>query len=78
MADAPAVWAEIVAKHGLQDIPVGRLASWWHSDADLGRTLECFTDMANSRALGFKEFRVTRQSFFDVFDELRALKIIPA
>lgn len=78
MADAPAVWAEIVAKHGLQDIPVGKLASWWHSDADLGRTLECFTDMANSRALGFKEFRVTRQSFFDVFDELRALKIIPA
>ena len=49
MADAPAIWAEIVAKHGLQDIPVGKLASWWHSDADLGRTLECFTDMTNSR-----------------------------
>ena len=78
MADAPALWSEIVAKHGLQDIPVGKLASWWHSDADLGRTLECFTDMGNSRALGFDQFRVTRQSFFDVFDELRALKIIPA
>ena len=51
------VWAEIVAKHGLQDIPVGKLASWWHSDADLGRTLECFTDMANSRRLGFDKFR---------------------
>ena len=77
MADAPKVWAEIVAQHGLQDIPVGKLASWWHSDADLGRTLECFTDMANSRRLGFTNARVTPQSFFDVFDELRSLRIIP-
>lgn len=77
MADAPKLWAEIVAKHGLQDIAVGKLASWWHSDADLGRTLECFTDMANSRKLGFSAYRHTPQSFFDVFDELRALEIIP-
>ncbi len=78
MADAPKVWTDIVAKHGLQDIPVGKLASWWHSDADLGRTLECFTDMANSRKLGFSAYRHTPQSFFDVFDELRALRIIPS
>lgn len=78
MADAPAVWAEIVAKHGLQDIPVGRLASWWHSDADLGRTLECFTDMTNSRTRGFTAYQQTPRSFFDVFDELRARRIIPA
>lgn len=78
MADAPAVWSEIVSKHGLQDIPVGKLASWWHSDADLGRTLECFTDMTNSRALGFDAYQATPNSFFDVFDELRARKIIPS
>jgi nucleoside-diphosphate-sugar epimerase len=78
MKDAPKLWAEIVAKHGLKDIPIGRLASWWHSDADLGRTLECFTDMANSRKLGFTGYRHTPQSFFDVFDELRALRIIPS
>ena len=76
---AEAIWAEIVAKHGLQDIPVGKLASWWHSDADLGRTLECFTDMANSRSAGLRpSSAVDAASFFDVFDELRALKIIPA
>ena len=78
MADAPAVWAEIVARHGLQDIPVGKLASWWHSDADLSRTLECFTDMTNSRALGFDAYQPTPASFFDVFDTLRARRIIPA
>jgi nucleoside-diphosphate-sugar epimerase len=78
MTDAPAIWAGIVKKYGLQDIPITKLASWWHSDADLGRTLECFTDMTNSRRLGFTAYRSTPQSFFDVFDELKALKIIPA
>ncbi|MBU2358589.1 MAG: SDR family oxidoreductase [Alphaproteobacteria bacterium] len=78
MADAPAIWAEIVAKHDLQDIPVGKLASWWHSDADLSRTLECFTDMTNSRVLGFDAYQPTPASFFDVFVTLRAQRIIPA
>lgn len=78
MADAPAIWAEIVAKHGLQDLSINKLASWWHSDADLGRTLECFTDMTNSRTLGFTAYQQTSHSFFDVFDELRARRIIPS
>lgn len=78
MADAPAIWAEIVARHGLQDIPVGKLASWWHTDADLGRTLECFTDMTNSRTRGFAAYQQSSHSFFDVFDELRARRIIPS
>lgn len=78
MSNAPAIWSEIVAKHSLQDIPVNRLASWWHSDADLGRTLECFTDMTNSRTLGFSAYQQTTRSFFDVFDELRARRIIPS
>jgi nucleoside-diphosphate-sugar epimerase len=78
MSDAAEVWADIVAKHDLQDIPVGKLASWWHSDADLSRTLECFTDMTNSRVLGFDAYQPTPASFFDVFDTLRAQRIIPS
>ena len=78
MADAPAIWSGLVAKHGLQDIAVTTLASWWHSDADLGRTLECFTDMTNSRVLGFAAYQPTPSSFFDVFDALRAQRIIPS
>ena len=78
MKYAPAIWKEIVAKHGLQDISVDRLASWWHSDADLGRNIECFTDMTNSRKLGFTAYQKTPQSFFDVFEELRARRIIPS
>lgn len=78
MVDSPAIWAEIIAKHELQDIPVGRLASWWHSDADLGRDIECFTDMANSRELGYIAYQRTPDSFTRVFNELRARKIIPS
>jgi nucleoside-diphosphate-sugar epimerase len=78
MSGSSAIWAEIVARHGLQEIPVSRLASWWHSDADLGRTLECFTDMTNSRRLGFSAYQQTTRSFFDVFDELRVRRIIPS
>ena len=78
MAGAAAIWPEIVAKHGLQDIAVNKLASWWHSDADLGRTLECFTDMTNSRTRGFTAYQQSSHSFFDVFDELRARRLVPA
>ena len=53
MADAADVWPEIVRRHGLRDFDVDRLASWWHTDADLGRTIETFTDMGRSRRLGF-------------------------
>ena len=78
MADAPQIWTQIVAKHGLDDLPVAKLATWWHTDADLGRDIECFTNMTNSRRLGFAGYRQTPQSFFAVFDEMRALNIIPA
>ena len=30
-----------------------RVASWWHTDGDLGRDMECLTDMTRSRAAGF-------------------------
>jgi nucleoside-diphosphate-sugar epimerase len=76
--DGPSIWKDIVAKHGLEDIAVDRLASWWHSDADLGRTLECVTDVTNSRVLGFDAYQTTPASFTDVFDELRARRIIPS
>ena len=59
MADAGEVWPEIVRRHGLRDLTVDSLASWWHTDADLGRTIETFTDMGRSRRLGFLGVRDT-------------------
>jgi nucleoside-diphosphate-sugar epimerase len=77
MADAAEVWPEIVHRHGLRDISVNTLASWWHTDADLGRTIETFTDMGRSRRLGFTGVQDTESSFTDLFARLRAERIVP-
>src|SRR5204862_7107165 len=39
MVDAPEIWPEVVSRHGLVETDVNTLASWWHTDADLGRTI---------------------------------------
>jgi nucleoside-diphosphate-sugar epimerase len=77
MADAGEVWPEIVRRHGLRELSVERLASWWHTDADLGRTIETFTDMGRSRRLGFLGIRDSESSFTDLFARLRAERIVP-
>jgi nucleoside-diphosphate-sugar epimerase len=77
MADAGEIWPEIVRRHGLRDLDVDSLASWWHSDADLGRTVETFTDMGRSRRLGFLGIRDTESSFTELFARLRAERIVP-
>ena len=64
-------------RHGLRDLDVETLASWWHTDADLGRTIETFTDMGRSRRLGFLGVRDTESSFTDLFARLRAERIVP-
>jgi nucleoside-diphosphate-sugar epimerase len=78
MRDAGPIWARTVERHGLVDYPVDTLASWWHSDLDLGRDAESFTDMTNSRIRGFSEWQQSDQSFLDLFDKLRAQRIIPS
>lgn len=77
MRDSAGIWQDIVKQHDLKPYPVDTLASWWHSDADLGRTIETFTDMSKSRRLGFLEYQETSRSFLDLFDRLRAERVIP-
>jgi len=78
MRDAAPVWERVVERHGLEPTPVDRLASWWHTDADLGRPLETFTDMSKSRRFGFLDYQQTDRSFLDLFERLRGARIIPA
>jgi nucleoside-diphosphate-sugar epimerase len=76
-SDAASIWQSIADKYSLAESDVDRLASWWHTDSDLGRQLECVNDMTKSRLLGFTLYQETRASFFDLFDRLRREKIIP-
>lgn len=77
MADDAPVWADIAARHGLVEGDLGRLASAWHTDADLGRPIEVVTDMGKSRRLGFLDYQPTDDAFLDLFGHLRASKVIP-
>jgi nucleoside-diphosphate-sugar epimerase len=77
MQDAPQRWLAIAEKHKLAERDVNQLASWWHTDADLGRTLECVNDMTESRVRGFCAYQPTPASFFYLFDRLRVERLIP-
>jgi nucleoside-diphosphate-sugar epimerase len=78
MGAAGAAWRALAARHSLAEPEIDRLVSWWHTDGDLGRTLECVNSMSKSRALGFLDFQDSRASFFDLFDELKRLRVVPA
>ena len=75
-ADGP-IWAGIAREHGLAEPDLDRLASPWHTDADLGRPIEVVTDMGKSRGLGFTAYQATDAAFFDLFARLRSDRLIP-
>ena len=75
-ADGP-LWRRIAEREGLVEPDLSRLASAWHTDADLGRPIEVVTDMGKSRRLGFKDYQPTDDAFFDLFAQLRGDRLIP-
>jgi nucleoside-diphosphate-sugar epimerase len=77
LADAGPVWGDIARKYRLAEPDLGRLASAWHTDADLGRPIEVVTDMSKSRQLGFLDYQATDDSFFKLFARMREARIIP-
>ncbi|KPF66302.1 NAD-dependent dehydratase [Bosea sp. AAP35] len=77
MADDAPLWREIATRERLVEPDLARLASPWHTDADLGRPIEVVTDMGKSRRLGFTGYQPTDDAFFDLFAQLRAERLIP-
>ncbi|UKB86195.1 SDR family oxidoreductase [Chryseobacterium sp. MEBOG06] len=71
------IWKEIAKKYSLNEQNIDRLSSAWHTDLDLGRPLEVMCDMSGSRKLGFSAFKSTEDSFIEVFERLKAEKMIP-
>ncbi|MBB6629129.1 SDR family oxidoreductase [Nocardioides sp. KIGAM211] len=78
MVDAGPVWAALAERESLRERDLDRVASWWHTDGDLGREMECLTDLARSRAAGFTGYRSTLACFLDLFDRLEADGVVPA
>ncbi len=77
MKDDADIWSKIAARENLAEPDLARLASPWHTDADLGRPIEVVTDMSKSRRLGFKEYQPTDDAFFALFETLRKSRLIP-
>lgn len=77
MAEDAPVWRRIAEREGLAEPDLGRLASAWHTDADLGRPIEVVTDMSKSRKLGFTAYQPTDEAFYDLFAELQKDRLIP-
>ncbi len=77
MADDAALWRRIAEREGLAEPDLTRLASPWHTDADLGRPIEVVTDMSKSRRLGFTAYQPTDDAFYALFGQLRAARLIP-
>ncbi|MBQ0742682.1 MAG: SDR family oxidoreductase [Pseudomonas sp.] len=77
MADDAEVWQSMAKQFGLAEEDIHKLISPWHTDADLGRPIEVVTDMSKSRKFGFLDYQPSDEAFFDVFDRLRAGKLIP-
>jgi nucleoside-diphosphate-sugar epimerase len=75
--NAKELWNKIATREKLAEKDVDTLASWWHSDADLGREIECLADMNKSKIAGFLNFRSTSNSFFEKVEEYRAANILP-
>jgi nucleoside-diphosphate-sugar epimerase len=71
-------WARIAHDHRLAESDLSRLASWWHTDADLGRQIEVVADISKSRIAGFANHHRTIDSFTDLFDRYRSERLIPA
>ena len=61
MAGDGPVWRRIAEREGLVEPELSRLASPWHTDADLGRPIEVVTDMSKSRRLGFTALPANRR-----------------
>jgi nucleoside-diphosphate-sugar epimerase len=77
MAGMSEVWTGMAVKHGLIEHDLSQLASWWHTDADLGRRMEVVTDMSKSRLAGFTSYHRTADSFIGLFDRYRQDGLIP-
>ncbi|BAO92624.1 NAD-dependent epimerase/dehydratase (plasmid) [Caballeronia cordobensis] len=46
-------WTEIAARNALAEQDIGKLVSWWHTDADIGRPMEVLTTCRKAASSGF-------------------------
>jgi nucleoside-diphosphate-sugar epimerase len=77
MADKGSLWESIQRRHGLQPIPYADLVRWPFVDYCLSRDYDVMTDTLKIRRAGFTECLDSEERFLELFDQFRAMKVIP-
>ncbi|GAA1856048.1 hypothetical protein [Brevibacterium marinum] len=77
MAGREQEWVDIAAKYGLKEDRLDRVASFWHTDSDLGIEVEVVADMTKSRLAGFTTYISTERAFLELFDRYEADGLVP-
>ena len=68
MAGKEELWKDIAGKYDLEEDRLDRVASFWHTDSDLGVEVEVVADMTKSRMAGFTTYVDTERAFLELFD----------
>ncbi|HEX7350043.1 SDR family oxidoreductase [Brachybacterium sp.] len=71
------LWEEIASRYGLIESRLERVASFWHTDSDLGVEVEVLADMTKSRLAGFDTYISTERAFLELFDRYEADGLVP-
>ncbi|MGO2048295.1 MAG: hypothetical protein ACTH2X_13695 [Brachybacterium tyrofermentans] len=71
------LWEDIASTYGLLESRLERVASFWHTDSDLGVDVEVVADMTKSRLAGFDTYISTERAFLELFDRYEADGLVP-
>ncbi|HIW91877.1 MAG TPA: SDR family oxidoreductase [Candidatus Corynebacterium avicola] len=71
------LWGEIADKYDLKESQLDRVASFWHTDSDLGVEVEVVADMTKSRLAGFSTYISTEQAILELFDRYEQDGLVP-
>ena len=77
MLDKGGVWQAIIRKHGLRPTALDSLVLWPYGNYVFAPEWDIISDMSKARGYGFTETIDSEKMFLEVFDYLRAEKIVP-
>lgn len=77
MGESADVWASVVAKHGLKDVPVEHLVDWEYGDYHFNKTRGEIPSIIKLWKTGFHEVTDTISLFLRVLDRYREARLLP-
>jgi hypothetical protein len=77
MADKEPLWAELVARCGLQPRRVAELANWAYADGLWANDWDEMSSMTKARRFGFHECLDSEETMLETLREYRRLRLTP-